>query len=119
MAELSEAESVRRLVDRLGFGAGGDELARRQSSGYAAVVEALLAPSGPDAGAAATPPPRLPPPDRPERGARQGAGAASETTPAERTARKEYRRQLKDQQLTATRWWLDRMVASSTPSGSD
>jgi uncharacterized protein (DUF1800 family) len=116
MAELSEAESVRRLLDRLGFGAGGDELAQRQSSGYAAVVDALLAPTGPDAGAVATPAPRLPAPARPERTARRGAGGASEKTPADRAARKEHRQQLKAQQLAATRWWLDRMVRADHPT---
>ena len=116
MAELSEAESVRRLLDRLGFGAGGDELARWQSSGYAAVVDALLAPTGPDAGAVATPAPRLPTPARPQRTAPRGAGGASEKTPADRAARKEYRQQLKAQQLTATRWWLGRMVRAEHPT---
>ena len=116
MAELSEAESVRRLVDRLGFGAGGDELTRLQTAGYAAAVDTLLAPSGPDAGAAATPLPRLTAPERPERTAGRGAGEASEKTPEDRAARKDYRQQLKAQQLTATRWWLDRMVRAEQPT---
>jgi uncharacterized protein (DUF1800 family) len=116
MAELSEAESVRRLVDRLGFGAGGDELTRLQTAGYAAAVDTLLAPSGPDAGAAATPLPRLTAPERPERTAGRGAGEASEKTPEDRAARKDYRQELKAQQLTATRWWLDRMVRAEQPT---
>jgi len=104
MAELSEAESVRRLIDRFGFGAGGDDLARLQDIGYAAAVDALLAPNGPDVGAAATPVPELPSPDRPGRAAGRDADGNSEKTPDDRAARKAYRQQLRTQQLTATRW---------------
>ena len=116
MAELSEAESVRRLVDRFGFGAGGDELAHLQSSGYAAVVEALLAPSGPDAGVRATPVPALAVPDRPRPAARNDPRRAGDASPEDRAVRKAYRQQLKAQQLTATRWWLDRMVRAEQPT---
>ena len=130
MAELTEAESVRRLVDRFGFGAGGDALADLQAAGYAAAVDALLAPNGPDAGAAATPIPRLTPPDRPERTKKRKAGRTGETAPsddpteadqesgttADRAERKVYRQALKAQQLTATRWWLDRMVRVQQPT---
>jgi len=116
MAQLSEADSVRRLVDRLGFGSGGDALVRLQSAGYAAAIDTLLAPNGPDAGAAATPLPRLAAPERPERTVGRGAGEASEKAPEDRAARKAYRRQLKAQQLTATRWWLDRMVRAEQPT---
>ena len=116
MAQLSEADSVRRLVDRLGFGAGGDELVRLQSAGYAAAVDALLAPSGPDAGVRATLPPTLTVPDRPRHTAREDAGGASQASPEDRAARKEYRRQLKAQQLAVTRWWLDRMVRAEQPT---
>src|SRR6478609_3566128 len=77
MAELSEAESVRRLVDRFGFGAGGDALTRWQDMGHAAVVDTLLAPTGPDTGATATPVPELPSPQRPERAAEKPAERAT------------------------------------------
>lgn len=124
MAELSEAESVRRLVDRLGFGAGGDALARLQSAGYAAAVDTLLAPTGSDAGVTATPLPRLTAPERP---GKEGAGAgpdqpdapempADPKTPADRAARKTYRQALKAQQTTAAGWWLDRMVRAEQPA---
>ncbi|HEY5980692.1 MAG TPA: DUF1800 domain-containing protein [Microlunatus sp.] len=124
MAELSDAESVRRLVDRLGFGAGGDTLAGLQSAGYEATVDLLLAPTGPDAGVTATPVPRLAAPERPGK-ATKTAGAErqdppdqpdQEVAPADRAARKTYRRALKAQQLTAAGWWLDRMVRAQQPA---
>lgn len=133
MAELSEAESVRRLVDRLGFGAGGDALVRLQSAGYAATVDTLLAPTGSDAGVAATPLPRLTTPERPGKRA-AGTGPDGPTssrspetqempeipddpkTPADRAARKTYRQALKAQQTTAAGWWLDRMVRAERPT---
>ncbi len=104
MAELSEAESVRRLADRFGFGAGGDGLAALQQRGYDSAVEALLSPDGTDGGVQATPAPRLEIPARP-------AGGKE----ADRADRKEFRRQLKAQQLTLTAWWLDRMVQADQP----
>ena len=104
MAELSEAESVRRLADRFGFGAGGEGLAALQQRGYDSAVEALLSPDGTDAGVQATPAPRLEIPARP-------AGGKE----ADRADRKEFRRQLKAQQLTLTAWWLDRMVQADQP----
>lgn len=118
MAELSEAESVRRLADRFGFGAGGELLARWQSGGYAATVDVLLAPSGPDAGVAATPVPRLTRPERPSTMGRTAGSDKSDEdmTDAQRAARTAYRRELKAQQLTVTRWWLDRMVRAEHPT---
>ncbi len=118
MAELSEAESVRRLVDRLGFGAGGEVLAGLQSGGYAAAVDALLAPTGPDAGVAATPVPRLTAPERPGKATKTSGAERQDrqVTPEERAARKTYRRALKAQQLTAAGWWLDRMVRAEQPT---
>lgn len=131
MAELSEAESVRRLVDRLGFGAGGEALARLQSAGYAAAVDTLLDPSGTDAGVTATPAPRLVAPEPPARPGRKTSGGAKGPkpsddptgtaepdgkTPADRAARKVYRQALKTQQTTAAGWWLDRMVRAEQPT---
>ena len=116
MTELSEAETVRRLVDRFGFGAGGAHLTALQALGPPAAVDALLAPSGSDAGVRATPVPTLTVPDRPRPASRQGSGGAGQATPEERAARKEFRQQLKAQQLTATRWWLDRMVRAEQPA---
>lgn len=131
MAELSEAESVRRLVDRLGFGAGGDVLAGLQSAGYGAAVDTLLAPRGTDAGVTATPAPRLTAPEPPARPGRKTSGGAKEPkpsddptddadpdakTPADRAARKVYRQALKAQQTTVAGWWLDRMVRAQQPA---
>ena len=59
MADLNEAALVRRLVDRLGFGAGGETLAVLQRQGLDTTVEQLLHPPGDDAGAHASAPPQL------------------------------------------------------------
>jgi hypothetical protein len=60
MSQLSEAAAVRRLGDRLGFGLAGDALAAAQQRGFRATLQHYLSRAGPDAGAAATPPPDLP-----------------------------------------------------------
>jgi uncharacterized protein (DUF1800 family) len=106
MADLSEAAAVRRLVDRLGFSAGGDALAAAQQRGFDATAAALLKPTGDDAGVAQTPPPDVPLLPRPPK---TGNGRPD---PA---ALKAWRKQLRAQQMTLATWWLDRMVAAQQP----
>ena len=105
--ELSEPATVRRLVDRLGFSAGGGALAALQQRGFAATVDALLRPSGVDAGVAATPAPAVPLLPRP---AKTAAGTL------DRPAIKAWRKQLRAQQDQLAIWWLDRMVAAAQPT---
>ena len=107
MADLSEPAAVRRLVDRLGFSAGGGALAAMQQRGFSATVDALLRPSGADAGVAATPAPDVPLLPRPVKTA---AGTL------DRPAIKAWRKQLRAQQDALTIWWLDRMVAAAQPT---
>jgi uncharacterized protein (DUF1800 family) len=107
MADLSEAATVRRLVDRLGFSAGGDSLAALQQRGLDAAVETLLHPSGDDAGATATPAPQLTLLPRPAKGV---------DGKPDRTAVKAWRKQLREQQTALAAWWLDRMVATRQPT---
>jgi uncharacterized protein (DUF1800 family) len=64
----------------------------------------------------ATPVPTLTVPDRPRPTSRKGTSGGDQATPEDRAARKEFRRQLKAQQLTATSWWLDRMVRAEHPA---
>jgi uncharacterized protein (DUF1800 family) len=107
MGELSEAAAVRRAYDRLGFGGGGETLAKSQEVGLATVVAELLAPGQADRGAAETPPPDLPRLTRP-RGKR-------EQTP-DPEAKKSWRQARRTQQLEITQWWLDRMVQTERPA---
>jgi uncharacterized protein (DUF1800 family) len=107
MADLNEAAAVRRLVDRLGFGAGGDGLAVLQQRGLDATVESLLHPSGEDIGVTATPAPRLALLPRPTKGA---------DGKLDRAALKTWRKQLREQQTELAVWWLDRMVAAGQPT---
>lgn len=108
MSELSEAEAVRRVCDRLGFGAGGEQLAAAQQAGFAATVRDFLEPSGPDAGVTATPYPQF------ERLARPGRGQrGQQPDPAERQERRAQRR---EQQQALVDWWLERMVRVEQPT---
>lgn len=100
MARLTEAQAVRRLLDRFGFGAGGTELADARRTGWRATLSALLSPDGGDS--SATPPP-TPAPYR-----RVGKDADPE-------AKKERKRQLRQDRTALTVWWLDRMVATRAP----
>lgn len=103
MATLPDDAAVRRLTDRFGFGLGGDALARAQTAGFEATLTRWLSTTGRDAGAAATPLPDLPHVERPR---------SPEGEPRDPQARKEWRRELKEQQGTAQRWWLDRMTVA-------
>ena len=105
MAELEEAAAVRRLADRLGFSLGGEDLASAQRSGFSAVGDRLLRPTGVDAGVAATPAPQLAPLERPGKGIE-----------ADDAAKQLWRRSRREQQLALIWWWLDRMVAAGQPT---
>ncbi|WP_344809520.1 DUF1800 domain-containing protein [Microlunatus ginsengisoli] len=107
MADLSEPAVVRRLVDRLGFSAGGGALAAAQRRGFDAIAVSLLHPSGADAGVAATPAPDVPLLPRPAKGAGGRPDAA---------ALKAWRKELREQQATLAIWWLDRLVAAAQPT---
>lgn len=89
------------LHRRLGFGATAADLDAAVAAGWDASVAALLRPSGPDPGVAATPPPALPV-------VRLGGTAGSPD-------RKAAGRQLRAQAQQLVGWWLERMVAVRDP----
>lgn len=89
------------LLRRAGFGASGAELDAAVKGGYEAAVAALVAPSGTDAGAAATPLPTI--------GASPGF---KQTDPAAKKAANQERAQ---QETTLVLWWLTRMTAVTQP----
>ncbi|TNC19958.1 DUF1800 domain-containing protein [Amycolatopsis alkalitolerans] len=97
MVHLDERSAVRRLFDRLGFGPRPGELDAAASRGFAATVDTLLSPAGSDAGAGATPLPRLP-----AEPARPGKDPAA-------------RKQLLASEATLLTWWLDRLAAADQP----
>jgi len=101
MAQLTEAQAVRRAVDRLGFGEQASTLSDLQGQGWKAVA-ALLAPTGADAGVAATPAPTL----KPEPKADKNADA--EAKKARRLVRSSNR-------AAINRWWLTRMLVTRQP----
>ena len=92
-----------RMLRRAGFGVTGLEVDAAVSRDWSGYVDAMLA-ANPDAdpGAIATPMPSLEPPRAPGKG----------TTPV---ARKQYNKQLSEQQGVLSDWWLRRMVAVGQP----
>ncbi|MDN5762318.1 MAG: DUF1800 domain-containing protein [Microlunatus sp.] len=118
MAELSEPDAVRRLVDRFGFGAGGVRLADLQRDGFNAALDTLLDSTAADPGVQQTPAPKFDVVEGPARGkdkTRQ-RGQKGDLTPQQRAERRDYRRQLREQQVELTWWWLNRMVAAEHPT---
>jgi uncharacterized protein (DUF1800 family) len=97
MTALSERAAVRRLLDRFGFGPRPGDLDR----GFAETLARLLEP-GEDAGAKATPMPRLAAPPKRQKD--------------DKAAKKKGKRELQTQAAQAVTWWLDRMVAADLPS---
>ena len=93
-----------RMLRRAGFGVSGPEVDAAASRDWPGYVDAMLS-TNPDAdpGAIATPMPSLEPPRAPGRG----------TTPV---ARKQYYKQLSEQQGVLSDWWLQRMVAVGQPT---
>jgi uncharacterized protein (DUF1800 family) len=92
-----------RALRRAGFGVTGPEVDTAAARDWPGYVDAMLG-ANPDAdpGAIATPMPTLEPPRTP------GTGAS----PA---ARKEFGRQLSEQQRVLSDWWLSRMVRVGQP----
>src|SRR5262249_37222086 len=92
-----------RMLRRAGFGVTGLEVDAAVSRDWSGYVDATLAPDpGADPRAVATPMPSLDPPRSPGKG----------TTPV---ARKQYNKQLSEQQGVLSDWWLRRMVAVGQP----
>lgn len=90
---------VRRLLQRVGLGPRPGEVDAATRAGFEATLARLTAPSGPDAGIAATPPPDVTP---------SRARGAARRDPA-------VRRQTRDEGRELTVWWLDRMAAADQP----
>jgi uncharacterized protein (DUF1800 family) len=92
-----------RVLRRTGFGVTGPEVDAQAGRDWPTCVDGMLG-ANPDAdpGALATPMPALDSPRAPGRGA----------TPA---ARKEFGRQLSEQDSILSGWWLSRMVAVQQP----
>jgi uncharacterized protein (DUF1800 family) len=90
--------NIAHLFRRAGFGARPDEIDQAVKAGYRATVESLLAGlSGPDPGGDAIALPDL-----------TNTKAASGAPAAKRAAQKQ-------QYLALQRWWLNRMIATTTP----
>jgi uncharacterized protein (DUF1800 family) len=92
------------MLRRAGFGVTGPEVDAAVDRDWPGYVDAMLS-TNPDAdpGAIATPMPSLEPPRAPGKG----------TTPV---ARKQYNKQLSEQQGVLSDWWLRRMVAVGQPA---
>jgi uncharacterized protein (DUF1800 family) len=100
MARLTEKQAIRRLLDRFGFGAGGTELADARRAEWRASLSAVLSPEGGDS--SATPPPELAPYQR----------VGKDADP---DAKKERKKQQRQNRAALTLWWLDRMVGTDAP----
>jgi uncharacterized protein (DUF1800 family) len=95
--------TMARVLRRAGFGVTGPEVDAAVARDWPSYVDAMLG-ADPDAdpGAVATPIPRLEPPRAPGKGATVAA-------------RKEFGRQLSEQQRVLSDWWLSRMVSVGQP----
>jgi uncharacterized protein (DUF1800 family) len=97
--QLDDRAATRRLLDRLGFGPRPGELDTLAAGGFAAACEHVLAQTPdttplPDLGAEPAP-----------------VGGKQKASTAERRQRQKTLRQ---QQVTAAQWWLDRMAATAS-----
>jgi uncharacterized protein (DUF1800 family) len=101
--ESTQWVATARVVRRAGFGVTGPEVDAALTRDWPAYVDAMLG-ANPDAdpGAVVTPMPTLQSPRAPGKGA----------TPA---TRKEFVRQLAEQEAMLSGWWLRRMVAVQQP----
>ncbi|WP_117210320.1 DUF1800 domain-containing protein [Allorhizocola rhizosphaerae] len=88
------------LLHRAGFGPTAAELTAARKAGYAAALSSLVAPAGPDPGAAQTPVPDL---------GKDFFANRPKSTPEERAKGNDQRRA---QTRQITLWWLDRMIAA-------
>ncbi len=96
---LSEAQLIRRVHDRLAFGAKPGQLAAAVAQGLPAVVQSLMSPTGPDAGAATVPDPTFAATSRVKKGESEDVKKARNKVIAAQR-----------QQLVS--WWLQRAVAA-------
>jgi len=101
---------IAHLFRRAGFGATSDQLDAAVSAGYKATVESLLTGlTSPDPAGDAVPLPDLTNLPRPP-------AATSSTDAAARAAALRQRNMADNQEyLNLQRWWLDRMIVTSTP----
>jgi uncharacterized protein (DUF1800 family) len=102
--------NIAHLYRRAGFGALPDELDQATSAGYPATVESLLAGlTAPDPAGDAVPVPDLTAP------AAAAAGATASAPLTKQAANRQRLMAENQQYLDLQRWWLDRMIATSTP----
>jgi uncharacterized protein (DUF1800 family) len=102
---LSQWESAARLVRRTGFGASGADVDAALRLGLPQyVASVLVADPAADRGAKATPAPHFAPVDYTGK-------------KADKAAKKELKKQRKDQLRSMTAWWVRRMVAVEVPFG--
>ncbi|MDP9075677.1 MAG: DUF1800 domain-containing protein, partial [Actinomycetota bacterium] len=101
--------NIAHLFRRAGFGARPDELDLAVARGYPATVDALLhGLQGADPAGDLVPVPTFSTP--------YAAPGQTPTDPAAKMAANQQRRQVQNQQYQALQqWWLDRMIATSTP----
>lgn len=102
MPRLTEDQLIRRLFDRLGFGAAAPELTEARRAGWRATRTALLPGTGRGGGPPAIPAPELSPYQR----------LGKDADPA---AKKERRQQLRQERTALISWWLDRMATTTDP----
>jgi uncharacterized protein (DUF1800 family) len=98
---------VGQLFRRAAFGARPDELDAAVAAGYEATVDRLLDFGASDTAAAALPPPAFTP-------AVQPADLPADPQ-ARQQAQQDEQRAQRDETRQLTLWWIDRMVASTTP----
>jgi uncharacterized protein (DUF1800 family) len=101
--QSSQWVTTARVLRRAGFGVTGPEVDATASPDWPGYIDAMLG-ANPDAdpGAIATPIPTLEPPRAPGKGATLAA-------------RKEFGRQLSEQEGILSGWWLQRMVSVQQP----
>ena len=98
---MADRDRFAHLLRRATFGATAEEVDQAERAGFDAAVEALVAPTRPDRGAAATPVPVL--------GADPYAALERNATREQRQAAQKTRR---DQIQVITAWWAERMTAA-------
>jgi uncharacterized protein (DUF1800 family) len=98
---MADRAALAHVLRRATFGPTAAEVDAAERLGPAATVARLIRPTTPDAGAAATPQPRL-----------ALDPYANLTDRSDREARQRAQQELREQIGAATMWWLDRMVAA-------
>ncbi|MEV1289462.1 DUF1800 domain-containing protein [Micromonospora sp. NPDC049679] len=98
---MGNREAAAHLLRRTTFGPTAAQVDAAERAGVDATLAALLAPTGPDLGAAATPIPAL--------GPDPYAALSGKSTREQRQQAQQQRRQ---QVQTITQWWISRLVAA-------